>query len=89
MAAGLPVVVGEHCGCAPDLVAPGVNGYLVGDGDLDGLTKAMRELATDPDRRARMAQASRDMIAHWGLDETRAGVREACGLPRLAQRDMP
>ncbi|WP_420384265.1 glycosyltransferase family 4 protein [Novosphingobium sp.] len=83
MAVGLPVVVGERCGCVPDLVREGENGFLVGDGDLAGLTHAMRALATDPGLRARMAQASRDIIAHWGLAETAQGVREACGLPRI------
>jgi glycosyltransferase involved in cell wall biosynthesis len=82
MAVGLPVVVGERCGCAPDLVIPGSNGFLVGDGDLDGLTNAMRQLATDPALRARMARASRDLIANWGLYQTWQGVRAACGLPR-------
>jgi len=80
MAVGLPVVVGERCGCVPDLVRQGQNGFLVGEGDLAGLVHAMRTLATDAGLRARMAQASRDIIAHWGLAETVQGVREACGL---------
>jgi glycosyltransferase involved in cell wall biosynthesis len=85
MAAGLPVVAGERCGCVPDLVEQGGNGFLVGDGDIDGLTEAMRRLATDSELRARMAQSSRDKIARWGLDETCQGVREGCGLPRRLQ----
>lgn len=84
MAAGLPVVVGERCGCAPDLVEPGVNGSLVGDGDLDALTDAMRHLAIDPALRRRMGDAGSARIARWGLRETREGVREAIGLERKA-----
>ena len=87
MAAGLPVVVGERCGCVPDLVIEGGNGFLVGDGDLDGLTGAMRQLATDPAMRARMGRASRDIIAQWGLDETWQGMRKACGL--ISADDRP
>jgi glycosyltransferase involved in cell wall biosynthesis len=89
MAAGLPLVVGERCGCVPDLVHQGENGFLVGDGDLDGLTEAMRRLADDPALRARMAEASRARIARWGIAETSQGVREACGLPRVIGGETP
>jgi 1,2-diacylglycerol 3-alpha-glucosyltransferase len=34
MASGLPVLVSERCGCAPDLVKNGVNGYTFDPYDI-------------------------------------------------------
>jgi glycosyltransferase involved in cell wall biosynthesis len=41
MAAGLPVLVSERCGCAPDLVVPGFNGLLFSPEDVKGAAKVM------------------------------------------------
>lgn len=38
---GLKVIVSDHCGCAPDLVKPGNNGYIYQSGDTKALVKAM------------------------------------------------
>ena len=41
MAAGLPVLVSERCGCAPDLVDSGVNGFTFDPYDVEGLAGLM------------------------------------------------
>src|SRR5262249_35139847 len=43
MAAGLPVLVSERCGCASDLVVPGINGLLFNPEDVDSIAEAMLE----------------------------------------------
>jgi glycosyltransferase involved in cell wall biosynthesis len=65
MAAGLPVLVSERCGCASDLVAHGINGLLFDPYDVDALAEAMIEVADrSADRRA-MGRASREIVARW------------------------
>ena len=57
MAAGLPVLVSERCGCSVDLVEPGENGYRFDPTDraqLTGLLLAMEQ--GGPDERARLGR---------------------------------
>jgi 1,2-diacylglycerol 3-alpha-glucosyltransferase len=65
MAAGLPVLVSERCGCAADLVVPGVNGQTFDPADIDELAEAMRRLAGDDAGRAAMGKASQEIVARW------------------------
>jgi glycosyltransferase involved in cell wall biosynthesis len=65
MAAGLPVLVSNRCGCAADLVATGRNGYTfdpLGPSELAGL---MLHVSSDQCDRRRMAEASRAIIGQW------------------------
>jgi len=43
MAAGLPVLVSERCGCTSDLVVPGINGLLFDPEDVTSIAEAMLE----------------------------------------------
>jgi glycosyltransferase involved in cell wall biosynthesis len=58
LAAGLPVV-GWDAGNLPHLAANGREGVILPVGDLDGLTAALHELATNEERREAMAAAAR------------------------------
>lgn len=58
MAAGLPVVA-SRVGGIPEVVDDGVQGLLIQPGDVEGLTRALRQLLHDPLRRGRMGQAAR------------------------------
>ena len=53
MAAGLPVIATHHSGI-PEAVADGRSGFLVAEHDVDGLSRRLADLATDPDLRVRM-----------------------------------
>lgn len=77
MAAGLPIVVSGEVGCAPDLVADGVNGATFPAGHVDELADALRRIIADPSVRRRMAEASRARIARWSYAEALAGLRAA------------
>jgi glycosyltransferase involved in cell wall biosynthesis len=78
MASGLPVIVSERCGCAPDLVENGVNGFTFDPCEVDELAGLMQRVAvmTDGQRRA-LGEASRHIIAHWGPDRFADGLMQA------------
>jgi phosphatidylinositol alpha 1,6-mannosyltransferase len=61
MASGLPVVA-PNAGGPVDLVAHGRTGYLVRPFEANGFTDAVRDLATDPARRASFGAAGRRAI---------------------------
>ena len=46
MACGTPVIVSESCGCAPDLVEPGVTGFTYPTGDVTALAEQLTRMAT-------------------------------------------
>jgi 1,2-diacylglycerol 3-alpha-glucosyltransferase len=45
MASRLPVLVSERCGCAPDLVQNGVNGFTFDPFDIKNITDRMLQLS--------------------------------------------
>jgi glycosyltransferase involved in cell wall biosynthesis len=66
MAAGLPVLVSNRCGCAPELVEEGRNGFTFDPYDIEGLARLMVRMSTMSDaERAAMGQASREIISRW------------------------
>jgi glycosyltransferase involved in cell wall biosynthesis len=65
MAAGLPVLVSERCGCAADLLVPGVNGLLFDPYDVDDIAAAMIKIADGTCDREAMGRASREIVARW------------------------
>jgi glycosyltransferase involved in cell wall biosynthesis len=77
MAAGLPVLVSERCGCAPDLVTDGANGYTFDPYEVSQLAGLLQRLAHGDADRARMGTASQEIIAEWGPDRFAAGLEEA------------
>ena len=86
MAAGLPVLVSRVCGCAPELVEEGVNGWTFDPHDPSTLASLLARMAcASGDDRAAMSRASRRIVADWSLDRFAAGFWEAA---RLAQRGM-
>jgi len=58
MAAGLPVVA-TRVGGVPELVVPGLTGWLVDPGDALGLGAALGQVLSDPDTRQAMGRAGR------------------------------
>lgn len=57
LAAGVPVIVSDHCG-ASDLVEPGVNGYVFPTEDAAALRSCIEKLRESPDRLAAMKAAA-------------------------------
>jgi glycosyltransferase involved in cell wall biosynthesis len=77
MAAGLPVIVSERCGCAPDLVRSGVNGYVFDPCDIAALAGLMARVAAADHDRLAAARASRAIIADWDLERFAGGLMNA------------
>jgi glycosyltransferase involved in cell wall biosynthesis len=68
MAAGKPIVA-SNVGGIPDLVKDGQNGFLVGPGDVNGLSLAMKKLIEDEELRVKMGAKGRAMAQSYGVDE--------------------
>ena len=83
IAAGLPVIASNRCGCAPELVREGVNGFTFDPGNAQELTARLIEMASLPaSERERMGAASREIAAQH------EPARFAEGLERAAQLAM-
>ncbi len=86
MAAGLPVLVSTRCGCAPDLVREGDNGFTFDPKNVPQLAELLTRLANMSDaRRAAMGQQSREMIKEFSPEAFAAGLEAAIACA-LAQR---
>jgi 1,2-diacylglycerol 3-alpha-glucosyltransferase len=66
MAAGLPVIVSNGCGCAPDLVVEAENGYSFDPLDGGALTTLLHRVAmSSPESRKKMGEAGRNRIQYY------------------------
>lgn len=78
MATGLPVIVSNRCGCVPDLVAEGKNGFTFDPGSVEGLAKLMLDICRLSKRRLEeMREESRRIVegftpAHFATGAERA-----------------
>jgi len=68
MAAGKPLVA-SNVGGIPDLVKHGQNGFLVGPGDADGLSGAIRKLLIDKEMRDQMGRRGRAMAHDFSVEK--------------------
>ena len=61
--------VAYRIGGTPDGLRDGETGFLVEMGDVDGLTKRLKQLLTDSDLRKRMGEKGREFAQqHFSLD---------------------
>jgi len=77
MACGLPVVVSSRCGCAPDLVKDGRNGFTFDPYDIDALSRHLGYIASAECPRDSMGEHSRMIISDWSPDVFAANLYEA------------
>lgn len=68
MASGLPVIVSTPCGCSPDLVRHGHNGFTFDPNDVAALSQHLTCIAGDKCDRDAMGEASQSIIADWSLE---------------------
>ena len=76
-ACGLPLILSDRVGAAPDLLRDGENGRLVEAGDVAAAADALRGLAQDPDERRRMGERSRELVQDWGYGPSVEGFLAA------------
>jgi glycosyltransferase involved in cell wall biosynthesis len=77
MAAGLPVLVSNRCGCAEDLVIEGVNGFSFDPNDVEALTHLMVKLSSGELDLEAMGQASLRHIQAFSPDYFAQGLVQA------------
>jgi glycosyltransferase involved in cell wall biosynthesis len=77
MAAGLPVLVSQHCGCVPELVQPGVNGYVCDPLDTEGMARLLGVMSSETADAGKMGEASRHIVALYS-PETWARTLAEC-----------
>ena len=78
MAAGLPCVVSDGVGCAPDLIEAGSTGETFPVGDVDALTAALQRIADRAEAGHDWASACRERVRRYSFERATAGLVEAC-----------
>jgi glycosyltransferase involved in cell wall biosynthesis len=90
MAAGLPVLVSERCGCAPHLVEEGRNGFVFDPFDVQAIADSIKRLCSDGAGLQAMGAASQIIIRDWGLERFaygfEAAARAALAAPKRRAR---
>jgi glycosyltransferase involved in cell wall biosynthesis len=78
MAAGLPVIVSNRCGCVPELVAEGKNGFTFDPESVKSLGKLMVKMSRLPERRlGEMGVESERIIAGFTPTHFAKGAQRA------------
>lgn len=77
MCFGLPVIVSDRVGAAPDLVRSGENGFVYPVGDVATLARVLKIVLGDRQLRARMGRLSREIIGRYSFQTDLEGVCEA------------
>lgn len=86
MACGLPAVVSDRVGCAPDLIMAGETGYTFPLGNTDSLAEHLVSMSQDPDHLRTMGDTARQHVAAYSFDAVVQGVRDAVA---FVQRPVP
>jgi glycosyltransferase involved in cell wall biosynthesis len=86
MAAGLPVLVSHRCGCAEDLVQPGVNGFQFDPHNVGEIAQRMFQVSQTDFPLADFGAASRRIISQWGPERFATGLRDAVATALTAPR---
>jgi glycosyltransferase involved in cell wall biosynthesis len=68
MACSLPVIVSSPCGCVPELIQHGRNGFIFNPDDLNELSRYLAYIASAECDRQTMGEASRDIIGELSPD---------------------
>ena len=69
LAAGTPVIVSDRCGCAPDLVFPGENGFAFSPTRPDELAALMEKVASMPEEQRRaMGRRGQEIVSKYSLE---------------------
>ena len=77
MASGIPVIVSIRCGCAPDLVREGENGFTFDPQDEEALASLMLRLSSGEVDLVKMGRAAQTHISHWGPERFAQGLEGA------------
>jgi 1,2-diacylglycerol 3-alpha-glucosyltransferase len=86
MATGLPVIVSNRCGCVPDLVAEGKNGFTFDPASVKSLSKLMLDIwRLSNGRREEMQQESRRIVAGFTPAHFATGAQHAIDVAKASK----
>ncbi|HUA32241.1 MAG TPA: glycosyltransferase family 4 protein [Candidatus Binataceae bacterium] len=74
MNAACPLVVSDHVGAAPDLVANGVNGFVYPCGDIAALADRISKVIENRERAEQMGRASLERVAQFDFEADADGL---------------
>ncbi|HEV3271721.1 MAG TPA: glycosyltransferase [Candidatus Methylacidiphilales bacterium] len=77
MASGLPVLVSNRCGCVPELVSEGVNGFTFDPLNVKELAQKMAQVSAPGFPRTVFGAKSSEIVAEWGCERFARGLSEA------------
>ena len=77
MAAGLPVLISNRCGCFEDLVIEGVNGFGFDPRNSPQLTNLMSHISSENVDRQKMGQAALEHIQNFSPEYFAQGLTQA------------
>jgi 1,2-diacylglycerol 3-alpha-glucosyltransferase len=77
MASGLPVLVSNQCGCAPDLVREDRNGFTFDPCSVQQLTELMLRFLDNKSLNTTMGNESFKIISDWDLSRFSNSFRTA------------
>jgi glycosyltransferase involved in cell wall biosynthesis len=80
MASGLPVLVSERCGCVPELIREGENGFAFDPEDAEALAELMLRYASGEVDLSALGEAARCHMRQWGPDRFAQGMCDAVTL---------
>jgi glycosyltransferase involved in cell wall biosynthesis len=87
IASGLPVIVSERCGCAPELVKD--NGFKFDPANQDELAARLLQMATlSDDERRRLSDASYRIAADFSSDRFGQGLEQAARIAIKPQKRL-
>jgi glycosyltransferase involved in cell wall biosynthesis len=87
MASVLPLIVSRKCGCVPELLEEGRNGFSFSPEDVDEIAALLLRMAAFPDaERELMARRSRRIIDSWSVERFANGLRDAVTTAERAPR---
>jgi glycosyltransferase involved in cell wall biosynthesis len=77
MCAGLPVITSDLCGCAPDLVRHGKNGFVYPVGNIEKLMQCIKTLVEDKEMRESFGRVSYSVIQEYSYKKNVEGILKA------------
>ena len=88
MAAGLPVLVSDRCGCAADLVEPGRNGFVFSPADGPALTAHMHRISSLSVAGLRaMGAESRHIVSRYSPESFGLEIARIADFERAGNRE--
>ncbi|MGH9332522.1 MAG: glycosyltransferase, partial [Vicinamibacteria bacterium] len=78
MACGVPCVVSEGVGCAPDLVEPGETGEIFPLGDIDALADRLTFISEEIEAGRTRAHQCREKVRAYSFEAATSGLLSAC-----------